>query len=163
MITLVLGGARSGKSAVAEAIAARHSPVTYLATIMPDPSDEDLAARVQVHRSRRPDRWHTVEPPYDIVDVLLATTGTVLLDSLGPWLASHRDFAIDRDGLVAALGRRSGLTIIVSDEVGMGVHPETELGRRFRDELGRLNQAVAAVADDCLLAVAGRTIRLERP
>lgn len=162
MITLVLGGARSGKSAVAEMLAARHGPVTYLATIIPDGDDVDLVARLHAHRTRRPHDWDTVEPPYDLAQVLADSRGTVLLDSLGPWVAGS-EVPVDPTALVAALRDRSSPTVIVSEEVGLGVHPETETGRRFRDELGRVNQAVAAVADDCLLVVAGRILPLDRP
>ncbi|MGY6499633.1 MAG: bifunctional adenosylcobinamide kinase/adenosylcobinamide-phosphate guanylyltransferase [Acidimicrobiales bacterium] len=162
MIVLVLGGSRSGKSAVAEEIAARHAPVTYLATILPDDDDADLSARLDAHRVRRPSDWDTVEPPYDLGDVLEQIPGTILLDSLGPWVAGSSG-PVDIGGLVGALRRRHAPTVVVSDEVGLGVHPETELGRRFRDELGRVNQAVASVADQCLFVVAGRVLPLERP
>jgi adenosylcobinamide kinase/adenosylcobinamide-phosphate guanylyltransferase len=168
VITLVLGGARSGKSAIAERLAAGaaglDAGVTYVATIWPldGAPDPDLAARVDSHRSRRPDHWPTVEPPYDLVDVLRSTDGVVLIDSLGSWLSAQPDMAVDRDALAAALAGRSDPTFVVSDEVGWGVHPETETGRRFRDELGALNHAVADLADEVLVAVAGRVLRGER-
>jgi adenosylcobinamide kinase/adenosylcobinamide-phosphate guanylyltransferase len=164
MITLVLGGARSGKSAAAEALCARlPTPVTYVATGGPlAGGDDDWAARVAAHRARRPAGWYTVEvgPGSDLVAVLDGTSGTVLLDALGTWMAGHPGFAVDGDGLVAALRGRAGDTVVVSDEVGMGVHPSTEAGRRFRDALGRLNQQVAAAADDVFLVVAGRLLPL---
>lgn len=163
MITLVLGGARSGKSAVAEQMVARLGvPVTYVATMRHDPTDTDLAERLHRHRARRPPSWSTVEPPYDLAEILAATTDAVLLDSLGPLVAMHLG-EIDSGGLIEALSSRTAPTVIVSEEVGMGVHPETELGRRFRDELGLLNQAVAGAADVVLLAVAGRVLPLDRP
>jgi adenosylcobinamide kinase / adenosylcobinamide-phosphate guanylyltransferase len=163
VISLVLGGARSGKSTVAEQLVERAAlPVTYLATMQHDPSDPDLTARLDRHRNRRPPTWTTVEPPYDLVEVLATTADSILLDSLGPWAAMHLD-GIDPGRLVDAMRARTAPTVVVSEEVGMGVHPETALGRRFRDELGVLNQAIAAVADECLLVVAGRVLRLERP
>lgn len=161
-LTLVLGGARSGKSAVAEAIAERLGPVTYVATIIPNHDDTDLVERLDQHRRRRPQGWATIEPPYDLVEVLGSIDGAALVDSLGPWVAlQERGF--DPAPLADALVGRPDPTVVVSDEVGLGVHPESEAGRYFRDDLGRVNQAVAAVADECLLVVAGRVLRLDRP
>lgn len=168
MIVLVLGGARSGKSAVAERIATKAAgddAVTYVATMWDrgdDTDDPDLTHRLDAHRRRRPHHWTTVEPPYDMGDVLASVTGTVLVDSLGPWVAAQPEMSVDSVPLLGALQRRLGTTVLVSDEVGWGVHPETELGRRFRDALGTLNQALAAVADDALLVVAGRVLRLDQ-
>ncbi|MBW3574523.1 MAG: bifunctional adenosylcobinamide kinase/adenosylcobinamide-phosphate guanylyltransferase [Actinobacteria bacterium] len=165
MIVLVLGGARSGKSAVAEALAARlPPPVTYLATLVADPDDDDLAARIHAHRIRRPPAWATVETgdALSLVDALRTTSGSVVVDSLGPWLAAAEHLEVDPVELCDALRRRGADSVVVSEEVGMGVHPSSELGRRFRDRLGEVNQAVAAVADDVLLVVAGRTLRLDR-
>jgi cobalamin 5'-phosphate synthase/cobalamin synthase len=155
MITLVLGGVRSGKSEVAERLAGA-GPVTYLATGMV--TDDDFAARVARHRERRPPGWSTVEEPCAVPDVLARLDGLVLLDALGTWVAN--DPAPDLDGLVAALTSRSGDTIVVSEEVGLGVHPVTEVGRRFADTLGEANRRVAEVADRCLLVVAGRVVEL---
>jgi adenosyl cobinamide kinase/adenosyl cobinamide phosphate guanylyltransferase len=164
VITFVLGGARSGKSAVAEQLAAwLPPPVTYVATAHVDPGDVDHAARVAAHRARRDPSWSTVEVGRDLVEALRSTTGTVLVDSLGTWVSTALDDDADGPGLCAALTERSGDTVVVSEEVGLGVHPSSELGRRFRDVLGELNVAVAAVADDVLLVVAGRVLPLERP
>lgn len=167
MITLVLGGARSGKSALAERLAAAAAAeaggtVTYVAT-MHVGDDPGLAERVAAHRSRRPAHWRTVEAGADLAAEVESATGTVLLDSLGPWVAGCQDFAADVDGLCAALSTRDGDTVIVSDEVGLGVVPSTVVGGAFRDALGRVNQAVAAVADRVLLVVAGRVLTLEPP
>jgi adenosyl cobinamide kinase/adenosyl cobinamide phosphate guanylyltransferase len=160
VITLVLGGARSGKSAVAERLAAQlPSPVTYLATGRP--ADDDMAARIAAHAARRPSSWSTVEAPDDLSSALRSLDGTVLLDALGTWVAGAAGFGVDGDELCAALVERRGDTVVVSDEVGMGVHPSSEAGRRFRDVLGQLNRRVAEVADDALLVVAGRALRLE--
>lgn len=163
MITLVLGGARSGKSAVAEGLAGRSGePVTYVATATVDAGDADHGARIAAHRDRRPPTWTTVEAGADLAAVLAATEGTVLVDSLGTWVTAHPEMDPDVPGLGRALRARSGLTVVVSEEVGLGVHPSSEAGRRFRDVLGAVNVAVAEVADDVLLVVAGRVLPLER-
>lgn len=166
MITLVLGGARSGKSEVAEALAARlAAPVTYLATARLDPRDQDLAERIATHQARRPLSWTTQEVPgtLALVPALRTTAGTVLVDSLGAWVAGSPDLTVDPGELVGALLERTGDTVVVSEEVGLGVHPTSSLGRRFRDVLGELNQAVAAVADEVVLVVAGRVLPLSTP
>lgn len=163
MITLFLGGARSGKSTAAERLAAGlPAPVTYVATAQIDPGDGNLAQRIAIHRGCRPPSWSTVEAGADLPGAMAGVPGTALVDSLGSWVAAHRDFAIDLDGLLTTLSGRSADTIIVSDEVGLGVHPETELGRRYRDVLGAANQAVAEIADSVFLVVAGRCLPLER-
>ena len=161
MITLVLGGARSGKSAVAERLAVRAgSAVTYVATADAG-EDPDFAARIARHRDRRPAGWETIEAGRDVVDALRSVDGTVLLDALGPWVAHHAGFAIDCGALVDTLRDRDGDTIVVSEEVGLGVHPSTEVGRHFRDALGDVNRRVAAIADEVLLVVAGRVLPLD--
>jgi adenosyl cobinamide kinase/adenosyl cobinamide phosphate guanylyltransferase len=163
VITLLLGGARSGKSAVAERIAGRlDPPVTYVATATVDVDDADHVARVEAHRARRDASWTTIESGADLPALLRSTTGTVLVDSLGTWVTGA-DLSPDLDALRAALRGRAGDTVVVSEEVGLGVHPSSELGRRFRDVLGDLNAAVAEVADEVLLVVAGRVLPLERP
>jgi adenosylcobinamide kinase / adenosylcobinamide-phosphate guanylyltransferase len=163
VITLVLGGARSGKSEVAERLAAAlPAPLTYVATLTLG-DDADLAARIAIHRERRPEGWKTVEAGADLPHIVRETGGSILLDSLGPWVAGHEGAAVDRGALCDALSSRVGDMVIVSEEVGLGVHPSSEAGRWFRDELGRLNQDVAAVSDEVLLVVAGRVLRLEGP
>lgn len=163
MIHLILGGSRSGKSEMAERLAATlPAPVTYLATATVSRGDLEFAERVERHRLRRPNTWRTAETGPDLVTHLAAEPGTVLVDSLGTWVAGHRDFDVDLDGLVRALVARTGAAVIVSDEVGLGVHPSTEVGGRFRDVLGRTNQVVAEVADRVSLVVAGRVQHLDR-
>jgi adenosyl cobinamide kinase/adenosyl cobinamide phosphate guanylyltransferase len=159
-VTLVLGGARSGKSALAERLAGP-GPVTYVATAAVSDDDGDMAARVAAHRARRPAAWTTVET-HDVVGALGAAVGTVLVDSLTTWVARAPGFEVDVDGLSRVVGQRAGDTVVVSDEVGLGVHPSTDGGRRFRDALGVVNQAVAEVADEVLLVVAGRALHLDR-
>jgi len=163
VITLVLGGARSGKSRRAEKLAERlPSPVTYVATAVVDGNDRNHVARVEAHRARRDPAWTTVETGADLAAALRSLTGSLLVDSLGAWVAAHDDFAADFDDLCKALSSRDGDTVVVSEEVGLGVHPSSELGQRFRDVLGEVNAAVADVADDVLLVVAGRVLPLER-
>ncbi len=157
-VTLVLGGARSGKSAVAEHRAGA-GPVTYVATWLPSPDDADMASRVAAHRARRPPAWTTVETA-DVAGAVRASTGRVLVDSLTTWVGGARDFAVDADSLCRALVDH-GDAIVVSDEVGFGVHPSSDAGRRFRDTLGLVNQAVSAIAGEVLLVVAGRVLRLD--
>ena len=162
MITLVLGGARSGKSEYAEALAsAKPAPVVYIAT--GDPSgDDDFAARVAAHRERRPAEWDTIESgPALAAAVRSQGDATLLIDSLGTWLASLPKFSADVADLCAALLEHEGEVIVVSEEVGLGVHPSSDAGRQFRDALGNLNRAVAAVAGDVLLVVAGRALPLQ--
>lgn len=162
LITLVLGGARSGKSEWAErAVARLDPPVTYVATAVV--SDDDFAARVAAHRARRPAGWRTVEAGAALAQALRATEGSALVDSLGTWVAASEDLDVDPVALCRALQDRQGDTVVVSEEVGLGVHPETALGRHFRDVLGEVNQAVAAVADEVVMVIAGRGLRLEPP
>jgi adenosylcobinamide kinase / adenosylcobinamide-phosphate guanylyltransferase len=160
VITLVLGGARSGKSELAERLVERSGqPVTYVAT--GTATDDDMAARIAAHRRRRPASWATVEVGRDLAASVAAISGSVLVDSLGTWLARINGFEEDFAGLAAALASRTGDTIVVSDEVGLGVHPSSDVGRAFRDALGTLNRTVADAADAVLLVVAGRVIRLD--
>lgn len=168
MIVLVLGGARSGKSEVAEELAAGLGPaVTYLATgWRPDGSDPSWAARVAAHRLRRPTGWTTVEVGADLGGALRAVEGDgpVLVDSLGTWVAGVEGFAVDLASVGDALADRSAraaATVLVSDEVGLGVSPPTPAGNAFRDALGEVNRAVATLADEAWLIVAGRRLRLE--
>lgn len=157
MITLILGGARSGKSAVAESLV--DGDVVYLATATV--TDRDFAERVERHRARRPTTWSTVESGPDLAGALRSCGDRpVLIDSLGTWLAGVEGFAADVEELAMVLRERTAPTVVVSEEVGLGVHPETEVGRRWRDAVGEANQVVAAVADDVLLVVAGRVLRL---
>ena len=164
MITLVLGGTRSGKSAVAEALAGRGPPpIIYVATGTAA-GDDDMAERIAAHRARRPASWVTVEAGADVAGTLAAhPDGTVLVDALGTWVAAHANLSPDVDRLLDALSARRGPTIVVSDEVGLGVHPSSEAGRRFRDVLGAVNTAVADIAGDVLFVIAGRVLPLARP
>ena len=158
-VTLVVGGTASGKSSVAERIAAALADdVVYVATGVA--TDEEMAARIAAHKLRRPPSWSTVETDDLPGAVRALPPRPALIDSLGTWVAHAPDFAVDVDALVDALRSRAAPTVVVSDEVGLGVHPETEIGRRFRDVLGGVNRAVGDVADEVLLVVAGRVLHL---
>ncbi|HLI43998.1 MAG TPA: bifunctional adenosylcobinamide kinase/adenosylcobinamide-phosphate guanylyltransferase [Acidimicrobiales bacterium] len=164
-VTLVLGGTRSGKSRVAERLAAEAAAdaggrVTYVATAQV--SDPGMERRVALHRARRPPAWETVEllSSAELTLVLARVEGSVIVDSLGTWVASAPGLEVDGPGLARALGERAGPSVVVSEEVGLAVHPASALGRAFVDALGELNQQVAAVADRVLLVVAGRTLEL---
>jgi adenosylcobinamide kinase / adenosylcobinamide-phosphate guanylyltransferase len=159
---LLLGGARSGKSVEAERRFAAEPSVTYVATSIVDPTDEEWVARVQAHRVRRPSQWRTIET-VELAQVLREATGPVLVDCLTLWLGALLDAPDlhDRiDDLVEAWRSTTANVIAVSNEVGAGVVPVTESGRRFRDELGRLNARMAAESDEVALLVAGRVMRL---
>ncbi len=159
LITLVLGGVASGKSAYAESLVpAGEAVVTYYATL--DPSSEGVAARISLHRRRRPAHWSTAECGIDLPRVLEASSGLALVDSLGAWVARFPDCAAEEGPLLEALSRRADQVILVSEEVGMSPLPATEIGVAFQDAMGRVNQAVAAVADHVFLVVAGRVLQL---
>jgi adenosylcobinamide kinase/adenosylcobinamide-phosphate guanylyltransferase len=160
MITVVLGGTRSGKSEVAERIAAElPTPTTYVATA--SVNDPEFEARVAEHRARRPADWKTIEVASDLPQVLAELHGTALVDSIGTWVAGAPEFAVDIDALCDACRSRAGDTVLVAEEVGLAVHPPTELGRRFADAVGECNRKIATVADRVLLVVAGRALELE--
>jgi adenosylcobinamide kinase/adenosylcobinamide-phosphate guanylyltransferase len=169
-ITLLLGGVRSGKSSLAVSLAdSTASPVTFIATAQP--FDDDMRARIAAHQADRPG-WPTVEAPIELADAVAAAdaTSTIVVDCLTVWVGSlfhHYPDPTERsrryDDLVDALARRTAPTFVVSNEVGWGLHPDTALGRDYRDELGRLNQRVASIAETTLLMVAGRALRLHEP
>lgn len=168
VITLVLGGARSGKSALAERLVLAHpGALLYVATGRAD-GDADMAARIERHRRRRDPRFTTVETDDLARSLDDAPPLPMLVDALGTWVAARPDLVDEQeiDELCRALTARAARgapTVVVSDEVGLGVHPETAVGRHFRDVLGTVNQRVAEVADDAMLVVAGRVLRLDRP
>lgn len=171
--TLLLGGARSGKSSYAEALLAGET-VDYLATARRDPADREWEERIAGHIARRPPTWRTMEPADLPADLWAPRSRPVLVDDLGVWLAGELDDAgawtnaeqamprvhSRAAELVAAVTRCPVRLVLVSPEVGSGVVPQTRAGRLFRDELGALNAAVAAVCDEVLLVVAGLPVRL---
>lgn len=163
-LTLILGGARSGKSAHAERLIGDR-PAVYVATAQV--WDAEMADRVGLHKARRGAGWETIEEPLDLPGVLARDHGgrPVLIDCLTLWLTNvilgERDVAADSAALCADLAAAPGPVICVSNEVGLGIVPENALARRFRDEAGRLNQAVAAVADRVDFVAAGLPMRLK--
>jgi adenosylcobinamide kinase/adenosylcobinamide-phosphate guanylyltransferase len=184
---LVLGGARSGKSAFAERLLAEDPQVLYAATAPRYEHDAEWAERIERHRETRPASWRTVEvgdTPDALAALLRTADRTVLVDSLTLWLTAAMDAvgawddaawnsgAAEGGGprdalgalvseLVGAYAASASSVVVVSDEVGFGVVPESAGTRRFRDELGWLNQAFAAAADEVSLVVAGIAVRLK--
>ncbi len=170
---LVLGGARAGKSAFAVArAAALGGRVMFVATA--EARDAEMAARIARHRAERPPGWGTLEVPRALAAALRQLEGradVVLVDCLTLWVANLLDGTPAGDAepdlgpavaeLAACVARRRFHLICVSNEVGAGVHPETALGRRFRDALGLVNQAVARAADEVVLLVAGCPVTLK--
>jgi len=165
-LTLVLGGARSGKSRYAESlIAALPPPWVYLATA--EARDAEMAKRIAAHRARREAGWQTVEAPHDLAGALRAapTEAAVLVDCLTLWL-SNRMVAvadIDReiDTLESALASHDGPAVVVSNEVGAGIVPDNALARRFQDLQGILNQRIAAKASRVVFMVAGLPLQVK--
>ena len=166
-VTLVLGGARSGKSRHAEALViAAARAATYIATA--EAGDAEMAARIAEHRRRRGVFWHTVEEPLDLASAIRAHADParpILVDCLTLWLSNlllaERVIEHESETLCAALRDASGPVVLVANEVGLGLVPETPLGRVFRDAAGRLNQAVAALADRVVFIAAGLPLVLK--
>jgi adenosylcobinamide kinase / adenosylcobinamide-phosphate guanylyltransferase len=167
-LTVLLGGARSGKTLLAvELAAASRAPVTFIAT--GEAGDEEMAARIATHRSARPEDWLTVEEPYALEAAVAAADAshTVVVDCLTLWAAN----ALARDGdpgvvleaaegAAAAAARREALTIAVSNEVGLGIVPLEPLSRVYRDLLGSVNRVWVDASADAAFVVAGRALRL---
>lgn len=173
MKTLILGGARSGKSAHAEKLAVQSGkPVTYIATAQV--YDDEFARRIAHHRQRRPTEWQLLEEPFHLAAALrrhAAPGHCLLVDCLTLWLAqwicpdcqppATSTWENERQALIDALATLPGEIILVSNEVGMGIVPLGEINRRFQDEQGRVNQAVAAACDRALFIVAGLPLTLK--
>jgi adenosylcobinamide kinase/adenosylcobinamide-phosphate guanylyltransferase len=172
MLTVLLGGARSGKSALAVEIASRGSDdVTYLATGPMIPGDDDLAQRIDRHRAERPSTWTTIEEELDIAGALARVeTPVVIVDCLTVWTGNMFHHGRDEsaildatDAAIAAVTDRGLIAVVVSNEVGLGIVPDNEIAREYRDVLGRVNQRWVAAADHALLMVAGRALPLHEP
>lgn len=169
MQQLILGGARSGKSALAEKLAADSAlAVTYIATSQP--LDGEINQRIRLHRARRPAHWGLVEEPLALADVLMrhARDGRCLLvDCLTLWLTNllmledDARLGAERDALLRCLAELPGEIILVSNETGLGVVPLGELTRRYVDEAGWLHQALAAQCSRVVLTVAGLPLILK--
>ncbi len=165
-LALILGGARSGKSALAERLlTAGPGPWAYIATAQA--FDDEMRDRIAQHQARRADGWVTYEAPVELPQVLRDKTVSqpVLVDCLTLWLSNlmlgGHDVMAATEALVAALSDRTAPCIVVSNEVGLGIVPDNALARAFRDEAGRLNQKVAAIADRVLFVAAGLSLTLK--
>lgn len=163
-VVLVLGGARSGKSRIAQDLAEAHpGPLTFVATA--EVFDAEMADRVACHKADRGSRWSLAEVPLDLPQFLAgeqARSATILVDCLTVWLGNlmhhERDVPTAMGVLLAALqSPRSAPIYLVSNEVGQGIVPDNAMARAFRDHAGRLNQRVASVADEVLFVTAGLT------
>lgn len=172
MLTVLLGGARSGKSALAEELGRRAGDgVTYVATCPRIAGDDDLARRVERHRDDRPAGWVTIEEGIDLAGAVeLAGDGFLIIDCLTLWvnnLQFHGHVAADITDAslrtIEAVRRRAGDTVVVSNEVGLGIVPADAATREYRDVLGRVNRDWAAAADHALLLLAGRALPLHDP
>ena len=166
-LTVLIGGARSGKSALALRLAADAEQVVFVATA--EARDEEMAERIERHRRERPAGWRVVEEPVALREAIEAAppAGYVVVDCLSLWVsnlleAGWADEAVktEAERTARAAADRPGATVVVSNEVGLGVVPATPLGRRYRDLLGRVNATFAAAADEALFVVAGRALPL---
>jgi adenosylcobinamide kinase / adenosylcobinamide-phosphate guanylyltransferase len=163
-LVVLLGGARSGKSRLAVELAEREqAPVVFVAT--GEAGDEEMAARIEQHRRERPRAWRTVEEPVELERVLadVPARATAVVDCLSLWVANVLETNKVEELTAAAVrvaATRDGLTIAVSNEVGLGIVPDNPLARRYRDALGRVNALWAEAADEAYLVVAGRTLML---
>jgi adenosylcobinamide kinase/adenosylcobinamide-phosphate guanylyltransferase len=167
-LTLVLGGARSGKSRYAEwLIATFPPPWIYIATA--EARDDEMAERIAAHKARRDAGWQTVEAPHDLVDALKAAPpgAAVLVDCLTLWLSNLMEAGHDIEAQTArlqdVLTGRVGPTVLASNEVGLGIVPDNALARRFRDLQGILNQRLAAQATRVVMMVAGLPVAMKSP
>ena len=166
-VTLVLGGARSGKSRYAESLVeGTASSATYCATA--EAYDAEMACCIAAHRARRGAFWHTVEAPLALTPIIATEARNehpLLIDCLTLWLSNlllaGKPVDEETRALCAALRLAEGPVVLVSNEVGMGLVPETPLGRQFRDAAGRLNQEVASIADRVVFIAAGLPLVLK--
>lgn len=164
-LSFVIGGARSGKSRFAEGLAKDwpHGK-TYIATA--EPFDGEMRERIARHQmDRAADGWRTVEAPLALAEAIRGMEVPVLVDCITVWLGNlmHHGLEIPAavEGLCAAVAGRRFPTVIVSNEVGLSVVPENAMARRFRDEQGRANQRLAAIADDVFFVAAGLPLKLK--
>ncbi len=165
-LTLIVGGARSGKSAHGERlIEALEPPWAYIATAQP--FDDEMKQRIAAHSQRRDDRWQTIEAPLELASVITALPGgqPVLIDCLTLWLTNHLMAKNDLDQacheLTNALSARDGPIIVVTNEVGQGIVPMDSMSREFRDAAGRLNQTIAAISGSVVMMVAGIAMKVK--
>jgi adenosylcobinamide kinase/adenosylcobinamide-phosphate guanylyltransferase len=169
-LILVSGPARSGKSEVAEGLAAATGKsVIYLATAQIDPTDQEWQARITQHQQRRPDSWQTLETPLDLATILhtAAPQNCLLIDSLGTWVANYLEqeetlWQETLNDLRESLTLTRADIILVSEEVGWGVIPPYPLGRKFRDRLGSAARTLGAIADPVYLVTNGYVVNLSQ-
>lgn len=171
MKQLILGGARSGKSTLAERLATESSEeVIYIATASLAQSDIEMERRIRAHRDRRPDAWQLIEEPLNLAEALrqnCATGRFLIVDCLTLWLSNillvdeGRQFNEQTTALLSVLPELRGNLILVSNEVGLGIVPLGEISRRFQDESGWLHQQVAKLCDRVILTVAGLPLILK--
>lgn len=163
---MLLGGARSGKSAYAEKlVTAAPAPWTYIATAQA--FDDEMTERIALHRSRRGEGWRTVDAPLDLCGAIAGVPDRrpLLIDCLTLWLSNHllaeHDVEAESEKLAEILAKPRGNWVVVANEVGLGIVPDNALARKFRDAAGRLNQKVAAKADSVLFMVAGLPLQVK--
>lgn len=161
---LVLGGARSGKSRHAQAVAeTRGGALVFIATAQA--FDDEMRDRITRHQADRDDRWRTVEAPLDLPEALAGTAGVVLVDCLTLWasnlLLADADWEAATERLTDAIAAHRGTLILVANEVGLGIVPDNALARRFRDMAGTINQRVAAAVDRVHFLAAGLPLGLK--
>ena len=163
---LITGGARSGKSAIAETQTLSFArPATYIATA--EIRDSEMADRVALHQARRGDEWRVMNAPFDLVGALRDSDGQGprLIDCLTMWLTNlmlaDRDWRPEAARLIDALSAQRDPVVIVTNEVGCGIVPDNALARAFRDAAGQLNQQVAAISDEVYMAVSGLPLRVK--
>ena len=166
---LIVGGARSGKSSLAETIAKTSEQVTYIATATA--FDTEMTKRITLHQQQRPKDWRLIECPLLLCEALTQLSGsgqTVLVDCLTLWLNNQlyhqpeQDFVLARQGLADAVCQFEGKLLLVSNEVGMGLVPMGELNRVFVDQQGWLNQQLARICDEVIFVAAGLPLYLKR-
>lgn len=168
-VTLILGGARSGKSRYAESLALGHKgEPTYIATA--EVTDEEMRERIQRHRADRGPGWRTIEAPVDLVAALRKADSAksfTLIECITVWINNliyhEKDVAAEVERFCSSLTQVKGHVVIVANEVGLGIVPDNALARRFRDEAGRANQAIAAMADEVVFIAAGLPMVLKAP
>ena len=167
-VTLVLGGARSGKSAFAESLAREQGRGVYIATA--ERVDEEMVRRIAVHRARRGEGWRTVEAPLALADAIRRESvprTCLLVDCLSVWLGNlmHHGRSVDiaHEDLLDALRSAAGPVVLVANEVGLGVVPDNAMARDFRDHAGLFNQSIAALAQRVYFVAAGLPLTLKGP
>ena len=169
-VILVTGAARSGKSEWAEQLAAdSEKSVVYVATAQENPDDLEWQARIEKHRSRRPDSWQTRSVPMKLSAAIVDSTPSdcLLIDSLGTWLANLLDQSATEwqqtlEELLESFDQTESLVIFVAEETGWGVVPAYPIGRVFRDRLGNLTREIGAIADEVYLVTGGHALNLSQ-